>query len=84
MLETVTHAWHPNTFGLLYGKTTKTGCCKRRLTPLLVKPELTDCPGCLATWAAYNAEMEAIKQVARELLALDAEEHYRMYGWRLP
>lgn len=40
------HTWHPNTFGLLYGKTTKTACSLRRVTSELVKPLETTCPRC--------------------------------------
>lgn len=40
------HTYHPNTFGLLYGKTTKTACGKRVRTSELAKPLDTDCPGC--------------------------------------
>lgn len=40
------HTWHPNTFGLLYGKTTKTACGKRVQTTKIVAHMETDCPGC--------------------------------------
>lgn len=45
----IRHTWHPNTFGLLYGKTTKTACSLRRQTKELVKPLETTCPDCQYT-----------------------------------
>ena len=54
------HTWHPNTFGLLYGKTTKTACGKRRPTPTLVPHLQTTCPACQTTIIAHMLEMQAI------------------------
>jgi hypothetical protein len=45
-MSQIKHTWHPNTFGLLYGKTTKTACSKRRATSELVKTMETTCPQC--------------------------------------
>jgi hypothetical protein len=67
------HTYHPNTFGLLYGRTTKTACSKRRRTPLLVKPEKTTCPGCKATWQRHYDELRAMAESLRELGYMNGE-----------
>lgn len=40
------HTWHTNTFGLLFGATTKTACERRVPTAEIVKPLEAQCPGC--------------------------------------
>lgn len=50
--DTLHHTWHPNTFGLLYGLTTRTACGRRRKTSDIVRQPDTDCPGCQDTVTA--------------------------------
>lgn len=61
------HTWHPNTFGLLYGKTTKTACGRRKPTTQLVPNLQTDCPGCQAVILQHMLEMQAIALTVHEL-----------------
>lgn len=60
------HTWHPNTFGLIYGETTKTACSKRRKTTTLVPQLETTCPQCQET-----VLKEMLEQQARLLLVMD-------------
>lgn len=61
------HTWHPNTFGLLYGATTKTACNKRRATSTLVKPLETDCRECQDAVIASMHEQQSMYDAANEL-----------------
>ena len=61
------HTWHPNTFGLLYGKTTKTACGKRRPTETLVPNLSTTCPGCQAVILEHMLEIQAAHNLVHEL-----------------
>jgi hypothetical protein len=64
------HTYHPNTFGLLYGKTTKTACSKRVATGNLVSPMQTTCRECqdeiiaamLETQDMHSAVLEIAKK----------------------
>jgi len=64
------HTYHPNTFGLLYGKTTKTACSKRVVTTNLVSPMDATCLECQdviiksmhETQEMYNAAMEIVRR----------------------
>lgn len=63
------HTYHPNTFGLLYGKTTKTACSKRVATERLVSPLDATCTECqtviidamTATQEAHNVALDWAK-----------------------
>lgn len=61
------HTWHPNTFGLLYGKTTKTACGKRRPTGELVKALEATCRPCQDAVIAEMHEQQGMFDVATEL-----------------
>lgn len=61
------HTYHPNTFGLLYGVTTKTACGKRRKTTELVKPMETDCPACQDTIIADLLTQQEMCNAVHEL-----------------
>lgn len=67
------HAAYPESFGLLYGETTKTACGKRRKTVDLVSRDETTCAECLARWLRWDAEQEAIRVAA---LSIAQEEGY--------
>ena len=55
------HTWHPNTFGLFYGrKTTRTACSLRRPPGTLVPNLETTCPKCQDEILRHMLEMQAI------------------------
>lgn len=61
------HTWHPNTFGLLYGKTTKTACSKRRPTEELVSNLSTNCPVCQDVILQHFLDIQAMYMTVHEL-----------------
>lgn len=61
------HTYHPNTFGLLYGSTTKTACGKRVITANLTAPNQTTCPECQTVVIADLQEQQAMYDAATEL-----------------
>lgn len=42
----ISHTWHPNTFGIMIGRTVKTACNKRRPVEEIVPPLVTTCRKC--------------------------------------
>lgn len=78
-MATIQHTYHPNTFGLLYGKTTKTACGKRVITNTLVKPMETTCPGCQEAMIAEMHTQHEMHQAATELVK--AEGYSSVSEW---
>lgn len=62
------HTWHPNTFGLLYGKTTKTACARRVATGTLVRPLAATCTECQDAIIEELCQQQEMHMHLRDLL----------------
>jgi len=68
MSAPIKHAFHPNTFGLIYGKTTKTACGRRVRTELICRPLDTTCEKCQDAVIAELARQQETVNVVRDMM----------------